>query len=277
MRRLSVFGVVTLVVLAAVALTTWTFAEARAHDYSMVGIVVSGENVALEVDDQVGARDSITVARVVAPDDSWIVVHRDEDGMPGPRIGLLRVEAGESVDLEVPLDEAPATPDVIVALHADRGQRGVFEFAMDDFMSSPDKPYFVDLEEVARVVAVAEFGVVAAKGEAELEVGQGALDGERLTLSRVVAPDDSWVVVHLDEDGMPGMRVGIERVESGESGDITVSLEGDGVAADSLIVALHADRGVVGEFEFDMEDKVGSPDQPYFIDGAEVAIVVERQ
>jgi len=155
MRRLLTFGAVALVAVAAVALTAWTFAEARAHDYSMVGVVVAEENVALKVEDQFGAGDSVTVARVVAPDDSWIVVHLDDDGMPGPRIGLLRVAAGESVDLEVPLDEAPTTPDVIVALHADRGQRGAFEFAMDDFMGSPDKPYFVDLEEVARVIAVA--------------------------------------------------------------------------------------------------------------------------
>ncbi len=276
MRRSLVFGGATLVAVAAVALTAWTLAEARTRDYSMVGIVVAAQNVALEVDDQIGAGDSITVARVVAPDDSWVVVHLDEDGMPGPRIGLLRVEAGESVELEVPLDEVARTPNVIVALHADRGERGVFEFAMEDFMGSPDKPYFVDFEEVARVAAVAEFGVPAAGGEAELKAGQGALDADSLTLSRVIAPDDAWVVVHLDDDGMPGMRVGIEPVEAGESRNVAISLEGDGVSADSLIVALHADRGVGGEFEFDMEDKVGSPDQPYFIDGAEVAIVVER-
>jgi hypothetical protein len=154
MRRILTYGLAALIAVAAVALTAWTFAEARANDYMMVGVVVAAENVALEVEDQVGAENEIAVSRVLAPDDSWIVVHLDDDGMPGKRVGLLRVAEGESFDLTVPLDEPVTTPNVIVALHADRGDRGKFEFDMDEFMRSPDKPYFVDFEEVAVVVRV---------------------------------------------------------------------------------------------------------------------------
>ncbi|MDF1542846.1 MAG: hypothetical protein RQ731_05460 [Anaerosomatales bacterium] len=156
MRRSAIYGAAALVTALAVWLTLWTFSQARANDFMMVGVVVAGENVALAVEDQPGAADSIAVSRVLAPDDSWLVVHLDDDGMPGKRVGLLRVEEGESVDLVVPLDERVTSPDVIVALHADRGQRGTFEFDMDAFMRSPDKPYFVDFEEVAAVVAVAQ-------------------------------------------------------------------------------------------------------------------------
>jgi hypothetical protein len=154
MRRLLTYGLAALIAVAAVALTAWTFAEANANDYMMVGVVVAGENVALEVEDQAGVEDELAVSRVLAPDDSWIVVHLDDDGMPGMRVGLLLVAEGQSFDLKVPLDEPVTTRNVIVALHADRGERGKFEFDMEEFMRSPDKPYFVDLEEVAVVVGV---------------------------------------------------------------------------------------------------------------------------
>ena len=39
-------------------------------------------------------------------------------------------------------------------------------------------------------------------------------------------------------------------------------------------MAVHADRGALGTFEFDMEDKLNSPDQPFFVDGNEVATKV---
>ena len=157
MRRFGILATVALIAVLAVSLTIWTFAQARANDYMMVGVVVAEENVALEVEmDQMGDGGSIAVSRVLAPDDSWLVVHLDDDGMPGMRIGLLAVPEGESRDLMIELEEAPTTPGVIVALHADRGKAGVFEFDMDDFMYSPDKPYFIGFEEVMAMVDVAE-------------------------------------------------------------------------------------------------------------------------
>lgn len=275
MRRFGTLATVTVIVVLAVALTGWTFAQASARDYMMVGVVVAEENVALEVEDQIGAERAVEVSRVLAPDDSWIVVHLDEGGMPGKRVGLLRVGKGESRDLVVPLDERATTPDVIVALHADRGQRGVFEFDMDAFMHSPDKPYFVDFEEVAKAVAVADFGVPVMTGEAEIVVDGQAIDNDELLVRRVTAPEDAWVVVHLDDGGMPGMRVGLTAIPAGESTDIRVQIDSEKDLGEALIVAVHADRGVAGEFDFDMDDVVGSPDQPYFVDGMEVATVVD--
>jgi hypothetical protein len=274
MRRFVIVAATVVIVVLAVALTGWTFAQARANDYMMVGVVVAEENVSLEIEDQVGAEGELAVSRVLAPDDSWIVVHLDEGGMPGKRIGLLRVEEGESLDLSVPLDESVTTPNVIVALHADRGQRGQFEFDMDEFMRSPDKPYFVNLEEVATVVAVADFGVPVMMGEAEIVVEDQAIDSGELLVRGATAPDDAWIVVHLDDDGMPGMRVGLAAIPAGESENVRVQIDSDEDLGGSLIVAVHADRGASGEFEFDMDDLVGSPDQPYFVDGMEVATVV---
>lgn len=153
MRRFVHIGVWVLVATAALAVSAWTFAQAGTGKYMMVGVVVAEERVALEVEDQLGVTEAVRVSRVLAPDDSWLVVHLDDGGMPGKRIGILPVGKGERVDLSVPLDEPATTPNVIVALHADRGISGEFEFSKEAFMSSPDKPYFVELEEVAVRVA----------------------------------------------------------------------------------------------------------------------------
>ncbi len=155
MRKFAIIAAATVGVVLFGALTVWTFAQARTHDYMMLGVVVAEENVALDVSDQPGATDSIVVDEVLAPDDSWLVVHLDEDGMPGMRVGVARVPEGVSRDVVIELDDdAVLTDDVIVALHADRGRRDEFEFSMDAFHRSPDKPYFVEFEEVARRVSV---------------------------------------------------------------------------------------------------------------------------
>ncbi len=39
-------------------------------------------------------------------------------------------------------------------------------------------------------------------------------------------------------------------------------------------MAVHADRETLNVFEFDMMDKINSADQPFFVDGEEVATAV---
>lgn len=116
------------------------------------------------------------------------------------------------------------------------------------------------------------WGYVAAEKNARLELVEEQVGVDTLALDKVVAPEDAWVVVHLDDNGMPGERVGLQHVDKGGSLDVKVALEG--VTSEKVIVALHADRGTAGEFDFDMEDKEGSPDRPYFVDGMELAKVV---
>jgi hypothetical protein len=117
-------------------------------------------------------------------------------------------------------------------------------------------------------------GVVVAAKNAALEVKDQPGPGSVLVVDRVVAPGPSWVVVHLDMDGKPGKRVGLVHVGSGESRIVDVPLDPKAQLTDKLLVALHADRGIVGQFEFDMDKFETSPDKPYFIDGMELATAV---
>ncbi len=116
------------------------------------------------------------------------------------------------------------------------------------------------------------WGYVAAASDAQLEV-RGPASATEVVVDRVLTPGDAWLVVHLDDDGAPGMRVGLAPVPRGESTDVAVEL--DGVTTEKLIIAVHADRGAPGEFDFSMDDPAGSADRPYFVDRAELAAVVD--
>lgn len=118
------------------------------------GVQVGEGEAAIVVSDQPGAKESLTVDRAVAPTDAWVVVHKDADGAPGERVGLLHIEAGESANLSVPLYPIPLTDDLFVAVHADRGEVDLFEFDMMDKVNSPDQPFFIGDEEVATKVSV---------------------------------------------------------------------------------------------------------------------------
>ncbi len=273
-KILNITGVVLGVALS-LSMTVYAFANSsKAGD--MVGVVASKKAASIKVMDQPGAKGSIKVARVLAPGRSWIAVHLDDNGMPGKRIGLQPVPAGESVDVIVKIDDVKLTDKLIVALHADRGIVGTFEFAKEKFDSSPDKPYFVDGMELAMEASVAEkpFGVKADAGEASIEVADQPGVTDSLVVAKAVAPTGAWIVVHLDDNGKPGARVGFQQIPAGESLDTTVTLKAGVSLTDKLFVAVHADRGIAGTLEFDMMDKYNSPDQPFFVNGKEVATAV---
>jgi hypothetical protein len=273
-RFLNITGLV-LGLLLSLSMTVYAFANSsKAGD--MVGVVVAKKAAAVEVMDQPGAKGSITVARVLVPGQSWIAVHLDEGGMPGKRIGLQAVPAGESRDVVVRIDDVKLTDKLIVAVHADRGIVGTFEFAKDKFDSSPDKPYFVGGMELAMEASVVgkPFGVKAGEGEASIQVADQPGVTDSLIVAKAVAPTGAWIVVHLDDNGKPGKRVGYAQIPAGESTNVVVKLDPSIPLTDKLLVAVHADRGVVGTLEFNMMDKDNSPDQPFFVMGKEVATAV---
>jgi hypothetical protein len=233
------------------------------------GYVTSADLGQLEVEDQLGV-DTLVVKRVVAPSDAWIVVHLDDNGMPGDRVGLTHINKGESTNVEVPL-KGVKSEKVIVAIHADKGTPNEFDFDMMKKAESPDRPFFVDENELAKAVTVREFGVKAGQGEAAIEASAQPGASGSIVIDRALTPAGAWIVVHLDDKGMPGKRVGYAPITAGENRSVAVTLSPEVKLTDNLFVAVHADRGVLGTLEFNMADKVNSPDQPYFVDGKEVA------
>lgn len=241
-------------------------------DPDVWGYVTSAENAQLEIAAEQLGTDELVVDRVLTPGDAWIVVHADDNGKPGMRIGLAHVDKGESTDVRVALEDV-TTAKVIVAVHADRGKAGEFDFDMMNPTMSPDRPYFVDRAELALVVTVREFGVKTGDGTAAIEVADQGASAGTLTIDRALAPTDAWIVVHLDDEGAPGQRVGLLRIPAGETLNAIVELEPLPLT-EKVFVAIHADRGEAGVFEFDMMNTINSADQPFFVDDEEVATAV---
>ena len=121
--------------------------------------------------DQPGATASVTVDRAVAPEGGWLVVHLNNDGKPGPRIGLVQLQPGENTAVQVPLemDGKELTDELITAVHMDTGQQGEFEFDPEKFEAAMeaapegqepdmtgilDPPYFVGGMEAATMFSV---------------------------------------------------------------------------------------------------------------------------
>ena len=154
MKRFLNIVAVVLGVSLTLGMTVYAFANASKAG-KMTGVVTTPQKAAIEVMDQPGATGTIKVASVKVPGPSWIAVHLDDNGMPGKRIGLAWVSAGDSADHTIPIDSVQLTDKLIVAIHADRGVIGKFEFSKDTFDASPDKPYFVDGMELAMEVGVA--------------------------------------------------------------------------------------------------------------------------
>jgi len=119
-------------------------------------------------------------------------------------------------------------------------------------------------------------GIVAAQGDALIEaVAQpGSAEARTVVIDRAVSPEAAFIVIHENNDGKPGMRVGIEPIPPGESTDVVVELDSMAELGDSVIAAVHADRGTLGQFDFDMDNMMHSADRPFFVDGHEVAVVI---
>lgn len=274
MKKALGIGGIVLAVIVLLASTAYAFANApEKGSMGVWGYIAAEKNAQLGIEEsQIGA-DTLVVSKVVAPESAWVVVHLDDNGMPGERVGLKHVNKGESLKVSVPLTGV-TSEKVIVAVHADRGTENKFDFDMEKKNTSPDRPFFVDKMELAKVVTVREFGVKADSGAALIEAVDQPGATTALTVARATAPTAAWVVVHVNDDGMPGERIGYIAIPAGENVNVRVPLDPSVDLKDSVLVAIHADRGVPGTLEFNMDDKLNSPDQPFFVDGKEVATKV---
>ena len=231
----------------------------------MWGFVSSAENAQLTVDQQKSSVLAVSLAKVVAPEAAWICAYENDEGARGKMVGQVRVEGGTTDDVEIRLDQE-TSDNVVLLMHSDRGNRGVFEFDEANKEGSPDRPVFVNGKVLAETVALRGYGVGVASRAARIEVyPQGSTDAT-VTVRNVLAPADAWVVVQQSSGGRPGRVVGFAPVSAGALSDYPVVLK-SGPPRGNLFVTLFADAGVAGRFEFDPESPLSSADQPYYVDG----------
>lgn len=104
------------------------------------------------VEDQDASSGTVTIPSVTADQLSWMVIHAESDGAPGPVVGYAQVQEGENSNVTVEIDLDAATETLFAMLHVDAGTAGTYEFPGDDVPARADdavvvKPFMVTLPE----------------------------------------------------------------------------------------------------------------------------------
>jgi len=91
------------------------------------------------------AATTVSVAHVIVPEKSWIIVYAEENGAPGRVMGQVSIPATDAIGVTVSLMDPPAARSVFVALHIDEGVADTFEYArgVGGASKGPDRPYIV--------------------------------------------------------------------------------------------------------------------------------------
>lgn len=86
----------------------------------------------VSVQDQKDVKGEIVVQEVVSAKPAWLVIQTNEDGVPGPVIGYVKINAGTSKDVKVKIDKSKATPSLHAMIHEDDGTKDKFDFPEND-------------------------------------------------------------------------------------------------------------------------------------------------
>lgn len=98
----------------------------------------------LEVDDQDASTGMVIIRRADVDIRSWILIHNQRDSDVGDVIGEVIVLFGQNQDIVVPIDLEQATPVLYASLHADWGQKEVYDPELD-VQTTPYIPFEVTL------------------------------------------------------------------------------------------------------------------------------------
>lgn len=186
---------------------------------------------------------TVTISKVTADKDGWLIVHADADGSPGPILGYSPVQTGENEDVVVEIDSAQATETLYGMLHVDAGTEDVLDFPGGDDVPATDSqgnivtPSFV-------------LNIINSVSASDQELA----DDETVNIDEVVSAGPGWLVVHADADGKPGAILGMTPVQKGVNMGVGVEIDSSN-ATETLYAMLHVDAGTEGAFDFpDGED-----------------------
>ncbi len=101
-------------------------------------------NPAVEAMDQDVSNGVVSVEKVMAPANGWLVVHRtDAEMKPGLVVGYAPLRAGENTDVAAILQEEVKSGDMLMLMvHAEDGgmKMGGFEYTLGATEDGPIKP-----------------------------------------------------------------------------------------------------------------------------------------
>ncbi len=214
--------------------------EATTDPYAASSADTMSITASVEISDQAIEHGAVTVAKVNAAVDGWLVIHIEADGKPGPVIGYVQVPAGESTDVKVTIDPAMATAKMFAMLHVDEGVKGTYEFPGADAPVKDGDMIVMQAFNQAEAMMMSVPAVVANE--------QSIVDGT-VTVASAYMEVPGWLVIHIEADGKPGPVIGYVALPAGESKDIKVTIDA-AQATPKLFAMLHIDAGVAGTYEF---------------------------
>lgn len=92
-------------------------------------------------DDQDVSNGTVTIAKVMADTNGWLVVHRTDMNMkPGRVVGYSPLKAGENSNITAILTESVASGDMLMLmLHGEAGgeKTGIFEYSLGAILDGP--------------------------------------------------------------------------------------------------------------------------------------------
>lgn len=191
----------------------------------------------LTVSDQDASEGRVMVEQIVSRQPGWVVIHNLQAGAPGAVIGFAPLAAGETTQVEVEIDLALASGDLLAMLHIDAGTPGTFEFP------GADLPLQVGEEGISQLFTIT-FPIELALSVSDQDVS----DGSVLAVG-VRSNETGWLVIHSLRDNAPGPVIGYQRVQRGYNAEVSIPIDLN-AATRQLYGMLHIDAGVLGEFEF---------------------------
>lgn len=186
-------------------------------------------------DQEISADGLVLISNVVSTGPGWIVLYQNEDGELGRMMGYLPVEAGENVNLSIPVNWRDAMPAFIAALYTDSGEEAVFEGP------EVDEPVIINSEPVRVSFEVALPPDV-------FVLNQPILDS-KVVVEKAISRGPGWLVIYREEDGQRGNIIGFAHLEDGVNELIEVELLTSNVSP-VLQIIIHEDAGTPGEFDF---------------------------
>lgn len=103
------------------------------------------------------------------------------------------------------------------------------------------------------------------------------VSGGTVTASKVVAPENGWLVVHrTDSEMKPGPVVGYAPLKMGENMDVSAILTEEVASGDMLMLMVHSEAGgnTTGAFEYTLGATEDGPIKP---DGELVMVTITAE
>ena len=231
---------------------------------------------ALTVVDQDVSNGKVTIASVTSIGAGWVAIHtQGADGNPGPEIGYTAVKSGSNQNVVVMIDATKVTPVLFAMLHIDAGTPGKYEYP------GPDEPQQANGQMVSPSFKTSAAAAATPTPEANdlyptpvnagstptpdtgmvmnppsgditplVKVSDQPLLGRAVMVDEVVSVGPGWIVIYTtNANGQPDQPIGYAAVKDGDNQGVMVQVDAS-KAKGTLYAQLHADRGIIGTFEF---------------------------